>query len=78
MGAILAYYLMFSAGRTMAETGSLPPWLGLWAPNLVFGAATLVLLQRTAKERPLGWLVKFNSMMDKGGKLLVRRFGSGS
>jgi len=78
MGAILTYYLMFSAGRTMAETGSLPPWLGLWAPNLIFGAATLGLLKRSAKERPLGWLVKLNSMVDKGGRLLARRFGSGS
>ncbi len=78
MGAILAYYLMFSAGRTMAETGSVPPWLGLWAPNLVFCAATLVLIQRTANERPLGWLVKLNSLMDKGAKVLARRFGSSS
>lgn len=77
MIAILTYYLMFSAGRTLAETSSLPLWLGLWGPNILFGATTLVLLWRTAKEKPFVWLVKLNRMIDTGSKLLARKFGSG-
>ena len=49
----LFYYLMLSAGWVFGETGSYPPLVGMWAPNLVVGVIGLFLLVRNAKERPV-------------------------
>ena len=49
----LFYYLMLSAGWVFGETGSYPPVIGMWVPNLVVGAIGLFLLVRNAKERPV-------------------------
>jgi lipopolysaccharide export system permease protein len=32
---IFAYYLSLSFGETYSEDGRLPPWLGMWLPNLL-------------------------------------------
>ncbi len=52
VGAFLAYYLLYMAAKGMGETGLYPPLLGLWLPNLLFGALSAYLLHRTANERP--------------------------
>jgi lipopolysaccharide export system permease protein len=72
---ILVYYLMFSAGRTMAETGILPVWMGLWAPNILFGSITLVLLVRTARERPSTLLMRINTLIDLLQRRMAQLFG---
>jgi lipopolysaccharide export system permease protein len=61
---MLVYYLLYSMGKTLAESG-LPPRLGLWGPNLLFGFFAVSLLLRTAKERPSPILVKMNMMLDR-------------
>ncbi|MDJ0801952.1 MAG: LPS export ABC transporter permease LptF [Desulfobacterales bacterium] len=50
------YYVMMSAGRSLAEVGLVKPALGLWLPNAVFGTAGIVMLVRSANEKPLYWL----------------------
>jgi lipopolysaccharide export system permease protein len=40
------YYLLQQLGFALGEAGSLPPWLGAWMPNLVFGAAGLCMMAR--------------------------------
>jgi lipopolysaccharide export system permease protein len=49
----LVYYLMFSAGVVLGESGIYPPVVGMWAPNLVMGGLGLFLLIRSANERSL-------------------------
>lgn len=57
MGLILAlsmffvYYSLLSLGFSMGESGTLPPVIGLWTPNLLFFLAGLYGIHLTAKER---------------------------
>jgi len=48
---LLAYYLMLSLLRTLAERGSIPPALALWLPNIIFLAAGGLLLRMASLER---------------------------
>jgi len=50
---ILAYYVGITAGEQLAMNGVLPPFLGIWGPNIVLGAASVVLFIASAKESPL-------------------------
>lgn len=31
----LAYYLCLTAGQNLAQSGAVPPWAGIWAPNII-------------------------------------------
>lgn len=48
---LLAYYLMLSLLRTLAERGNIPPALALWLPNLVFLSVGWLLLRMASLER---------------------------
>lgn len=50
---ILVYYVGITAGEQLAMNGVLPPFLGIWGPNIVLGAASVVLFIGSAKESPL-------------------------
>ncbi len=56
LSLFVLYYIMMSAGRSLAEVGVVDPALGLWLPNAVFGAAGIVMLVRSANEKPLYWI----------------------
>lgn len=47
---ILLYYLLLTAGDTMAANEILPVTIALWLPNLVLGTAGVVLFVRAARE----------------------------
>lgn len=47
----LLYYTLFSLGLGLGEAGSLPPFVGLWTPNLLFFFLGLWALKQTAAER---------------------------
>ncbi|VEN73861.1 LPS export ABC transporter permease LptF [Candidatus Desulfarcum epimagneticum] len=49
----ILYYLMLSAGWVFGEAGVYPPFIGMWAPNLVMGAIGLALLFASAREYAL-------------------------
>jgi len=49
----LLYYLLLSLGAVFGETGSYPPLVGMWVPNLVMGTLGVVLLVQTANEKPI-------------------------
>jgi LPS export ABC transporter permease LptG len=60
---ICGYYLIFTVGVGLARDGSLPAWLGVWAPNIVVTVVGLLLLPgvgrmpgATRAGRILGWL----------------------
>ena len=48
---LLAYYLMLSLLRTLAERGSIPPALAVWLPNIIFLAAGWLLLRMASLEQ---------------------------
>ncbi|MGV8079457.1 MAG: LPS export ABC transporter permease LptF [Syntrophales bacterium] len=49
----LAYYLILMGGEALAELGRIPPAVGTWAPNILFGALGIVLFFLAARERPV-------------------------
>lgn len=53
IGILLAYYLMLSLLRTLAEKGSIPPFIALWLPNIIFFGAGWYLLHMASLERTL-------------------------
>jgi lipopolysaccharide export system permease protein len=46
----LAYYILLSAGWSLGESGTLPPLVGMWAPNLFMGAIGIFLLVRMSRK----------------------------
>lgn len=53
IGILLAYYLMLSLLKTLAEKGAIPPFIALWLPNLVFLGVGWYLLRMSSLERAL-------------------------
>lgn len=49
----LIYYLLLTAGLVFGETGTCPPVIGMWFPNIVMGALGMYLLIKTANDRQL-------------------------
>ncbi|MDQ7822897.1 MAG: LptF/LptG family permease [Candidatus Eremiobacteraeota bacterium] len=46
---ILLFYVLMTVGRALGENGTLPAWLGSWAPNVIFGGLGLGMLLKAAK-----------------------------
>ncbi len=53
IAVLLAYYILQSLLRTMAEKGALPPFLAMWLPNMIFLGAGWYLLRLASLERSL-------------------------
>jgi lipopolysaccharide export system permease protein len=45
-GSLLLYYILVTAGSSLAETGAISPTLGVWAPNVLAVAAAVYLVRR--------------------------------
>ena len=63
------YYLMLIVGWSFGESGVYPPVVGMWMPNMVLGGIGLILLFRTASERP----VRIDTMIIAARRLSRRR-----
>lgn len=48
----LLYYVMLSIGWVLGESGIYPPGVGMWIPNVIILVIALILLMRTAQEKP--------------------------
>lgn len=48
--AFAIYYIGLIAGEPLAQRGNVPPWLAMWASNIVFGIIGLFLLTRMGRE----------------------------
>ncbi len=44
MGVFFVYYLLLSAGMSLAEGGVVPPAVGVWAPSVLFAMMAVLLL----------------------------------
>jgi lipopolysaccharide export system permease protein len=53
IGILLAYYVVQSLLRTLAEKGALPPALAMWLPNIVFLGLGWYLLRMASQERSI-------------------------
>jgi len=53
IGILLAYYVVQSFLRTLAEKGVLPPALALWLPNMIFLGLGWYLLRMASQERSI-------------------------
>lgn len=53
IGILLAYYVVQSLLRTLAEKGTLPPVLALWLPNMIFLGLGWYLLRMASQERSI-------------------------
>ncbi|MDO9527559.1 MAG: LPS export ABC transporter permease LptF [Syntrophales bacterium] len=47
----LIYYMLQLCGEGLGETGKLPPAIGVWAPNVIFGAAGIYIFILAAQEK---------------------------
>ncbi len=50
LGVFALYYVCLIAGESMADDGVLPPWVAMWAANLLFTAVGVVLFARMGQE----------------------------
>ncbi len=50
--AFLSYYLLYSIFRSFGDKGIMPVWLSLWIPNTLFLVLTVVMIGRSAREKP--------------------------
>ena len=68
--AFILYYVLFTAGQSLADSGTLPVLPAMWAPNLLFALLTLVLLRSAAKESTGQRLERLlDRILDLGGRL---------
>lgn len=49
----LVYYVCLIGGEKLADRGITTPFLAMWAPNIVFGALSIFLLRKAAREQAL-------------------------
>ncbi|HEY7139204.1 MAG TPA: LPS export ABC transporter permease LptF [Methylomirabilota bacterium] len=50
---VLFYYFGLTLGENIGDYGRIPPWLAMWAPNIIVGTIALYLLRANLKERPI-------------------------
>jgi lipopolysaccharide export system permease protein len=53
LAIFVLYYIFFTFGKTLAENGTLPVWLAMWSPNIIFFALAIFWITRIANEQPL-------------------------
>lgn len=49
----LLYYIILSAGWALGESGTLPPAVGMWTPNILTAAIGIFLYRRSLADRPV-------------------------
>jgi len=53
LGFFVLYYVAFTICRVMVEDMQLPLVFGMWLPNIIFAAITLLIFWRVEQERPI-------------------------
>jgi lipopolysaccharide export system permease protein len=68
IGILLVYYLMLSLLRTLAEKGSIPPFIAVWLPNMIFLGIGWYLLRMSSLQRtlPIPSLTELVGIFNKG------------
>ena len=50
VAVFLFYWITLVQGEKLADRGMLPPWLGMWAANVVFGILGIYLTSRENRD----------------------------
>ncbi len=63
MTFFLFYYILLTGGLVWGESGSYPPLIGMWVPNIVMGGIGIFFLKKNQEDRevqfdPVGYLKK--------------------
>ncbi len=58
LAVFLIYYMCLAGVRSLCESGTIPPTLGVWLPDLFLFISCVYLLHRVASERPVNILEK--------------------
>ena len=53
IGVIVVYYILLSNGEEAARFGRIPPWAGMWGPNIILAACGAFLLVRRNRDKSL-------------------------
>jgi len=53
LAVFMIYYMCLAGMRSVCETGTIPPEIGVWIPDVFLLVAMLYLLRRVANERPV-------------------------
>jgi LPS export ABC transporter permease LptG/LPS export ABC transporter permease LptF len=53
IGVLMLYYILLSNGEEYARFGRIPPWLAMWAPNLLLAGGGFFLLVRRNRDKSL-------------------------
>jgi LPS export ABC transporter permease LptG/LPS export ABC transporter permease LptF len=67
---VFVYYLLSQVGAAFAQSGKLPPFLGVWGANLLFAAAGAILLNQMSRGGIA--LGIFSAIGDRLNKLITR------
>ena len=70
---LMLYYMVMSAGKTIAEKEILPPSLAVWLPNALFIAIGIHLLRLAASERQLPLIIAGRALIGRAMAWFNRR-----
>ena len=74
IGVILLYYIVFNVGKTLGQTGIVPPAVGVWSPDIIFLLLGVYLFRKTATEQTIP-LVEFARNLPVWARGLTTRPG---
>ncbi|MBW2146767.1 MAG: LPS export ABC transporter permease LptF [Deltaproteobacteria bacterium] len=73
---IAAYYALLLLGEVLVNGEKIPPFPGIWIPNILFGALAIYLLRAKAQEREIrlvAWINEKAARLSSGLEQLFRR-----
>ena len=73
---IFVYYILLSAGQALAEQDARPAGVGLWLPNVVFGAIGVALFAQAGRERSGVWLERVHGRVAAARDKVIARLGA--
>jgi lipopolysaccharide export system permease protein len=61
----LTYYILLTVAWSFGESGTVPPVVGIWTPNIVMGGIGIYLYIRMVKERPVRLKLSPNNILQR-------------
>lgn len=53
LAILILYYLLLIIGESFAKAGKIPPFIGIWSPNLLFGTLAGFFFYRAHMDKPI-------------------------
>ncbi|MBU0515993.1 MAG: LptF/LptG family permease, partial [Proteobacteria bacterium] len=67
------YYLFMSSAFAFGKSGALPPAIGVWLPNVVFGLLTIYMIREAANDKTIVFVRIFSSIVFNVRRLFAGR-----